>query len=168
MSEEAARRHGGHLDPGNCLTPAEGALAFRMALSSGYSRLAVSVRPLNELIRCGSQLQQERLRAAAPCLHPRPLAVESFIEAGTTTQRAVAEIWQNCLGLQQVGICDDFFALGGDSLLATQITSAVRCRFGIDLPLSSIFDYSTVESMAAQIDLTRDSSKEAPVEEFRL
>jgi acyl carrier protein len=60
----------------------------------------------------------------------------------------VADVWQQVLGIQGVGIHDNFFDLGGHSLLVTQVIGRLRDTFQIDLPLSKLFDYPTVAGLA--------------------
>lgn len=61
---------------------------------------------------------------------------------------AVAALWRELLGVAQLGDRDDFFVLGGHSLLAVRLLVRVRERFGVELPLSSVFELSTVAAMA--------------------
>jgi acyl transferase domain-containing protein len=80
--------------------------------------------------------------------HARP-AVSNPYEAPTNAvERAVAEIWQDFLGLDEIGIHDDFFELGGHSLLATQIASRLREALGVDVPLTSFFATPTIARQA--------------------
>jgi len=69
----------------------------------------------------------------------------------TPEEQLLAEIWSQVLGVKQVGIRDNFFELGGHSLLATQLIAKVREAFQIELPLRSLFQCPTVESLAAVI-----------------
>jgi acyl carrier protein len=62
------------------------------------------------------------------------------------------------LGLDQVGIHDDFFDLGGNSLLATQISSRLRSAFQIEWPLRAIFESPTVASLAERIETASQSA----------
>jgi amino acid adenylation domain-containing protein len=74
-----------------------------------------------------------------------------YIAPRTPLEEAVATIWKQVLGVEQVGAQDDFFALGGHSLLATQVVARVRSDFAVDLPLHSLFTYPTVASLAAEM-----------------
>ena len=62
------------------------------------------------------------------------------------------KIWEEVLRLDQVGINDDFFDLGGHSLMATQVISRVRETFKTELPVASLFECPTVASMADEIE----------------
>ena len=69
----------------------------------------------------------------------------------TREEELLAEIWRNVLGVKQIGIGDNFFELGGHSLLATQLIAKVRETFQVELPLRSLFQSPTVESLAEAI-----------------
>jgi len=70
----------------------------------------------------------------------------------TPTEMRVAAIVTNLMKLEQVGVDDNFFLLGGHSLLGTQIIAQVAETFGVDLPLRSLFDAPTVCLLAAEIE----------------
>jgi amino acid adenylation domain-containing protein len=72
----------------------------------------------------------------------------------TSTEETLAHIWAKVLGLERVGMDDDFFALGGDSLLATQLVSRVRQAFQIELPLRELFRQRTVAQLARLVEET--------------
>jgi amino acid adenylation domain-containing protein len=86
---------------------------------------------------------------------PAPDAGGGEPEAGFVAPRGpleelLAGIWSEVLGVERVGVEDDFFTeLGGHSLLATQVMSRLRERLRIDLPLRSLFDAPTVSGLAA-------------------
>jgi acyl carrier protein len=71
--------------------------------------------------------------------------------ARTPVEAEIARIWAAALGLDQVGIHDEFLELGGTSLVAGRITAAVIERFGISLPIAALLDARTVEAMAAAV-----------------
>jgi len=68
---------------------------------------------------------------------------------------AIAAIWQEVLGVDQVGVNDDFFALGGHSLAAVQIGTKIRGRFGVELDLRDFFEGPTVAETATVLAAAR-------------
>jgi amino acid adenylation domain-containing protein len=67
-------------------------------------------------------------------------------------QRALAEIWCSLLGVPTVGIRDNFFKVGGHSLLAMRLVSRIRDAFQIDLQMKSIFEAPTIEQLAKVVE----------------
>jgi amino acid adenylation domain-containing protein len=76
---------------------------------------------------------------------------DGFVAPRNQLERDVAQIWREVLGIAQVGIYDDFFALGGHSLIATQLTSRIRKLFHVDLPLRELFAAPTVLGLTERI-----------------
>ena len=64
-------------------------------------------------------------------------------------QQAVAEVWQDVLGVTNVGLDDDFMDLGGHSLMAVRVATRLQRRFGGDLKLAALLDARTVRALAA-------------------
>ena len=77
---------------------------------------------------------------------------DEFVEPRTDTERALAAIWCEILGLERVGVSDDFFDVGGHSLMAVRLFTAIERKLGARLPLSSVFETSTIEGLAQMID----------------
>lgn len=63
----------------------------------------------------------------------------------------VLQTWQQVLQMKQVGIHDNFFEIGGDSLLATQVISRLRRLAGVELPIQAIFEAPTIEQLALRL-----------------
>ncbi|HEY9657256.1 MAG TPA: amino acid adenylation domain-containing protein, partial [Allocoleopsis sp.] len=82
---------------------------------------------------------------------------DHFIAPRTPTEIAIAEIWKQVLGLQTASIYDNFFELGGHSLLAVQIISRIRSTFGIELPLSCLFESPTIAGLSEAIDSAQEN-----------
>jgi acyl transferase domain-containing protein len=78
------------------------------------------------------------------------------------TEREIARIWQDALGLQAVGINDNFFDLGGHSLIAVRIVLQLRALAGRDLPLRVLFERPTVKALAEAIDALKWLEKPSP------
>ena len=81
----------------------------------------------------------------------RPELDEDYVAPAGPVQELLCAIWSEGLGLDRVGVRDGFVALGGNSLLATQMVSRVRDVFGLDLPLKSCLNLN-LEQLAARLD----------------
>ena len=88
----------------------------------------------------------------------RPATRVPFARPRTPTQRRIASLWTQVLGLDSVGLDDGFFELGGSSLLATAVVAALRSEFGLALPTSEAYQHPTVRSLAQFIDGEFDGS----------
>ena len=93
----------------------------------------------------------------------RQRAEEEFVAARTRTEQAIAQIWSQVLGVEMVGANDNFFQLGGDSILSIQVVSRARLA-GIRITPKQIFQHQTIAELAAVVDATSASSEPyAPV-----
>lgn len=84
--------------------------------------------------------------------HARPQLANPYAPPVSDLERAVAGIWQDVLGIEQVGRHDDFFELGGHSLIATQIFSRLRESFRVELPMRVLFQGPTVADLSRTIE----------------
>jgi acyl carrier protein len=87
---------------------------------------------------------------------PRPIGSrsdlhESYIAPRTPIEQSVAQICAQLLGVEQVGVYDDFFELGADSLLATRARSRFYDAFQVEIPLRRLFESPTVSAVAEAI-----------------
>jgi amino acid adenylation domain-containing protein len=90
-------------------------------------------------------------RRALPAPEPGGEAA-AYVAPRTGAERTVAEVFAQVLGVERVGAADDFFALGGHSLLVMHAWTHLRDRTGADLPLRALFESSTVEGLAAAVE----------------
>ncbi|MGM5067223.1 non-ribosomal peptide synthetase [Rhodococcus qingshengii] len=87
-------------------------------------------------------------------LLPDPVFVaREFRAPSSVAEIAVAGVFGDVLRLEQVGLDDDFFELGGNSLVATQLVARVGQALDTQVPVRVLFDASTVEGLAAQVEL---------------
>ncbi|MFJ8044033.1 condensation domain-containing protein [Kitasatospora sp. NPDC096147] len=73
-------------------------------------------------------------------------------DPSTETERVIAEIWADALGLDRIGVTDDFFSLGGHSLMGAEVVERVRAVYEVELPLGTLFEAPTVASSAEYVD----------------
>ena len=77
----------------------------------------------------------------------------------TPTELALAKIWAEVLGLKQVSIDDNFFEIGGHSLLAIRLTGEIQRQFQFDLPVRAFFQHPTIRDLAAELARPRPLEK---------
>ncbi|HEV7655224.1 MAG TPA: amino acid adenylation domain-containing protein [Mycobacteriales bacterium] len=85
------------------------------------------------------------------------------VRARTETEQRLGRLWMEVLGLSEVGVHDNFFRLGGHSLVATRLIARVNEDFGAALPLSLVFEEPTVAAMAAELDRAVDGPRPEPI-----
>jgi amino acid adenylation domain-containing protein len=85
----------------------------------------------------------------------RPDLDSPFVAARTPDEHALTEIWRAALGLDRVGIHDNFFLIGGHSLLAAQILFRVQQELSVTFSYPAFFQSPTVAQMAVRLDLLR-------------
>ncbi len=85
-------------------------------------------------------------------LYSRPHLPNSYVAPRDELEQKIADIWQEFLGIKQVGINDNFFELGGDSLIAVQIMSRLRKTFSIKLSLANLFESPTIAEIAPKLE----------------
>jgi acyl carrier protein len=88
----------------------------------------------------------------------RPDLPQVFVAPRTAVEQSLAGVWSDLLGLPQVGIHDNFFDLGGHSLLTTQLISRVRELFRVELPLRQVFQQPTIAALAIVIEQAQNDS----------
>lgn len=84
--------------------------------------------------------------------YSRPNLASEYVAPETMIEQRLAMIWQESLGIEQVGIYDNFFEMGGHSLIATQMAAQLQNLFPIDIPLRSIFEHPTIARLAEVIE----------------
>lgn len=95
----------------------------------------------------------------------RPELATPYMAPRTPIEDRLAKIWAEVLSIDQVGIHDNFFDLGGHSLAATRVVSRVIAAFQLQLPIQALFDSPTVAAMSAII--TRSEGQKASEEDLR-
>ena len=85
----------------------------------------------------------------------RPEMEENYVAPHSPNERIIAEIWSDALKIETVGINDNFFDLGGHSLLAIKVIAQLRKKFGVDVPVRTLFEAPTIAQLAARLERTQ-------------
>ncbi|MEO0968699.1 MAG: phosphopantetheine-binding protein, partial [Cyanobacteria bacterium J06639_18] len=86
----------------------------------------------------------------------RPELEETFVPPRSSTEQILAEIFSQILEVDQVGIRDDFFELGGNSLLLTQLMTQILRNFTLDLTVMDLFEAPNIAALAERIEKTQN------------
>ena len=142
------------------IRPLDGADAFARVLATDLGpQVVVSAVPLDELQSQVSQLTNqtaEEVLDLGPDAadQPRPVGGD-YVAPRTELEATLARIYGEVLGIGEVGVTDDFFELGGNSLLGVQLISRVRKAVGARLPMRALFDLPTIAQIAAKVEELR-------------
>jgi acyl carrier protein len=134
------------------LSADEGIAAFERALARpAVAEVTISTQSLDARIERAQALKVELSRAAAGASlvkqHDRPNLQTAYVAPRNEEEQTVAAIWQDALGINQIGIHDDFFELGGHSLLVTMMVSRLRDALGVDIPIDRLFHKPTIAGL---------------------
>jgi amino acid adenylation domain-containing protein len=97
-------------------------------------------------------------RRGLPAPDMASVSETAFVPPSNATEEKLAAIWSQILGIEKIGIHNNFFTLGGHSLKATQVISGIRETFGVELPLRQLFYHPTVAEIAPVIDASVETS----------
>ena len=145
-SSRAAQPIGAVIPPE--ISPSDGARALtRLLMVKTPPAVVVTSQPLDDLETRTSVPPSPPIVAAAP---------------GESVEDTLATWWQDLLGVEQVGFDDDFFALGGHSLIGVRMFAKVKKSYQVDLELSVLFEARTIRQLAAQIHKARHAEVAEP------
>ncbi|MEM7760586.1 MAG: SDR family oxidoreductase, partial [Cyanobacteria bacterium P01_A01_bin.40] len=156
------------------LSPSEGIAVFSRILGSTLPQVLVSTTDLqlgieskdcNNTATSPETLENPNQVLSTQPTHSRPELGNTYIAPRNKVETRLADIWQEILGIQKVGIYDNFFELRGDSLLATRVIFKINEEFQIYLSTSSLFEVPTVAELALAIEKSLITQLEALTEE---
>jgi acyl transferase domain-containing protein/thioesterase domain-containing protein/acyl carrier protein len=129
------------------ITPAEGFQAFKRAIGAANTpRVLVSSI---DFFRLQSESRPTARTKTTEVVAPRPTGDAQTSDAPRDeVERTVCELWSSLLGVKEVGIHDNFFDLGGHSLVAVRLFARIKKRYGVELSLALLFEAPTVAQTA--------------------
>ena len=156
------------------MTPGQGEEALRRFLGAGAEHMLVSTADLGQR-RAERQKRIAAHAEPAPMAgtgerHPRPELQVPYAAPESDLEQSIAEVWQDFLGFDQVGLDDNFFELGGDSFIAVRVAARLREVLDVDLPVAQLYQRLTVRSLAellAQDDTEAEAERAAHLAERR-
>ncbi|WP_353313623.1 SDR family NAD(P)-dependent oxidoreductase [Shimia sp. NS0008-38b] len=131
------------------IPPQQGAALFEAALRGQHAKVVMSSLDLTALIAQAEAGAIEDKTSGQS--FERPELETDFVAPETDIQRTLAGFWQELLGVQDVGIRDSFFDLGGHSLIAVRLFAMVKKAWSVEFPISVLFEAPTIETCADMI-----------------
>ncbi|WP_260856592.1 type I polyketide synthase [Bacillus pumilus] len=152
------------------ILPEEGAELFQYVLSSRQNRhMLVSTGNLDERIDQWLSLESKAAESEDSyevSKHERPELANPYVAPRNETEKAICQVWQDFMGMEQVGIHDNFFDLGASSLDIVQVTNRLNQALQTNEAVVTLFTYPSVAELAKYIQPSEDSKEEAMEEEL--
>ncbi len=152
------------LDAAEC-----GAVFERVVTRSPLGRVVISTGDL--ALRMAQDRQriaqlrgqrQPRPQAQAANLHPRPKLLTPYVAPGSELEQQIAAIWQQALGIAQIGVNDNFFELGGDSFIALHVVAQLKQVLDMDIPVVSLYEGLSIRALAGVIQSYQAAAESQP------
>ena len=141
------------------MTPEEGLdVLERVLASKDAGRTIVSTGDLDARIR--QWIELESLHAAATCPAAggeRPDLPTAYTPPSSDIERQITAVWQDALGIDDIGIYDNFFDLGGNSLVALQVIARLKAQLKVPLPVVALFEAPTISALARYVQPEADA-----------
>jgi acyl transferase domain-containing protein/thioesterase domain-containing protein/acyl carrier protein len=135
------------------ILPSEGVDAFDRIVGSGLAvqvvASSVDVERWMAKVDAEAAAADDDSAGSGGPQYERPNISSDFAAPATPIERELATMWRELLGVERVGRDDDFFELGGQSLIAVRLFTRMKKRYSIDLPLSTLFEAPTIGECAA-------------------
>lgn len=147
------------------LSPAQGVEALERVLRSSLSQVAVVREDFQSQIEesyAAKSLEELAAEAVeAREVHARPVLGSAYVAPRNELEEKLAAIWQEILGIDRVGIHDNFFDLGGNSLVGLKVISRVKSELNAEVTGVSLFEGPTVSAFAKLLQREEGEGGEA-------
>ncbi len=138
----------------------EGQEALLRVLAHPLPQVVVSTRDFRQIMAWAGKVTIEQILAIAGegqetrPKHTRPSLGVPYVAPSNELEEIIAAVWGDVLGIDEIGVHDDFFDLGGHSLIATQVMTRLRQQLQAHLPLSLVLTAPTVAELAIAVEMT--------------
>ncbi|CCH32918.1 SDR family NAD(P)-dependent oxidoreductase [Actinosynnema sp. NPDC047251] len=132
------------------LTTAQGVRAFEALLAGRGGHVLVARAGIGEPLDLGADGPWST--GGGVTTAPRPDLAEPYVAPRGELEAQLAELWQELLGVDDVGVNDNFVQLGGHSLMAAQLAARVRAAYEIEIPVRVFFEGATVAGLATMVE----------------
>ncbi|MGN6323546.1 MAG: SDR family NAD(P)-dependent oxidoreductase, partial [Dyella sp.] len=149
------------------VTAAEGVRIFdRLMRLPSLPQWVHSAQALDARIAQWLQMTPARKNRAA--LHARPSVPTDYVEPFGATEQKLVVVWQDVLGIGQIGTRDNFFELGGDSLTLVQVHKSIRAQGYPQITIANLFQFPTIAELAHFLDAAQQGASAAGIVSKRL
>lgn len=151
------------------MSPAEGAEVFERILANPVdTHIVESTGDLEERIRQWIKLESLRSEQTTTTSgSARPNLGTTYQPATNEYEEKIAQVWQELLGINKIGIHDNFFDLGGNSLIGLQVIARLKKVFDMQIPVVALFEAPTVSTLARYLQ-PEQSEPEEDLQQLRL
>jgi acyl transferase domain-containing protein len=132
------------------ITPLEGAEVFRRIVAEDLSQVVVATVPIADRVRPESRRELPS-EGPPPRRHPRPALQTPFVEPRSALEKAIAAEWTAALGLESVGVDDNFFDLGGDSLMALRVIARFQAESTFTCTVTDFYAAPTIRMLVERL-----------------
>jgi len=139
------------------ICPDEGFEALKRVLGTGLPEVIVSSLDLDQLQKTISNSETEPLETAS---FERPNIDSEFVEPRNEIEQTLAGFWAELLGIQKIGVDDNFFDLGGHSLIAVRLFRMIKKTYQVDFPISVLFEAPTIAQVGELIESSGVAAQE--------
>ncbi len=131
----------------------EGAEAMIRVLAGAEPQVMVSLTDFYEIFKGESfDFYETGLQEMSKETHGRPLLGTPYVEPDNDVEERLAEIWGELFGIDKIGVHDNFFQLGGHSLLGVQLIHRIQEAFEINIPLKALFEAPNIRDISMVIE----------------
>ncbi len=143
----------------DAVVPSEGIEIFNRILGIRQPQVALSTIDMIERMKQINSLKPDELQiidtpgrdTSSKTLNKRPQLSTKYITPRNEMERKIEEVWQYFLGIDKIGINDNFFDLGATSLTMIQVNARLNNKLGKEIPLVTLFNYPTINTLAEHL-----------------